>query len=329
VIWDTYNPHPDLANLPPEIVFVGRGNQNPESFNARYPVTAALQEIVFMFPGTIAAQSNSPYSFEALVTTSAMCGALHYDDYVQRSFFGIQVVNPGSARRRTAVTYPLAAHVHGGTVTAEGSAETREKVNVIVVADLDFISSQFFEIRKRGIEGLSFDNITFFLNCIDMLVGDDSFIALRSRRVKHRTLETLEARTREFVERRATEEDDAGRDAQRALMQAQGRLDKKVREVRVRKDLDDQTKEIMARNLQEVESRRFEAEKATIDAEKNSKIQRSKENMETQIRGIQGGIKLLAGLAPPVPIFIVGILVFLRRRKREREGAAAARRLRG
>jgi ABC-2 type transport system permease protein len=329
VIWDTYNPHPDLANLPPEIVFVGRGNKNPESFEARYPATAALQEVVFMFPGTIGRTPDSPYSFEPLVNTSTMCGALPYEQYVQRSFFGVQMVNPRAIRRPTTHTFPIAAHVHGGKAATEGSAGTQGKVNVIVVSDLDFISNQFFEIRKRGIEGLNFDNVTFFLNCIDMLVGDDSFIALRSRRVKHRTLETLEARTREFVERRAMEQQEAELDAQRALAQAQARLDQKVREVRTRNDLDDQTKEIMARNLQEVESRRFEAQKATIDAEMDSKIERSKENTETQIRGIQGGIKMLAGLAPPVPIFIVGILVFLRRRKREREGAAAARRLRG
>lgn len=328
VIWDSYNPHPDLANLPPEVVFVGRGNNNPASFNVSYPATSDLQEVVFMFPGTIDPAANSKYSFEPLLKTGTMSGALHYEDFVQKSFFGTQVVNPRQARRPTAADYTLAAYVHGEP-PADTTAAGGRNVKLIMVADLDFVSEQFFEIRKRGIEGFNFDNVTFVLNCIDMLVGDDSFIALRNRRVKHRTLETVENKTAEYVERRAADEHQAVLEAQRALLQAQGRLDQKVREMRARADLDEQAKEIMARNLQEVESRRFEAVKATIDAERDAKLQRSKENTEGEIRKIQNGIKLLAGLAPPVPIFIVGIFVFLRRKKREKEGAAAARRLRG
>ncbi len=329
VIWDPYNPHPDLANLPPEIVFVGRGNNNPESFNPRYPATAGLQEVVFMFPGTIGEAPGSPYSFDALVRTGTMSGALYYEQYVQKSFFGTQLVNPRVPRRPSANDFPLAAYIHGGSAGADSLTSIGKKVDVIMIADLDFVSNQFFEIRKRGIEGFNFDNVTFIMNCIDMLVGDDSFITLRNRRVKHRTLETVEAKTREYVERSGAEEHEAELEAQRALAEAQGRLDQKVREVRGRADLDDQAKEIMARNLQEVESRRFEAMKTTIEAEKDAKLQRSKEKMESQVRNIQNGIKLLAGLAPPVPIFVVGIVVFLRRRKREKEGAAAARRLRG
>jgi ABC-2 type transport system permease protein len=329
VIWDAYNPHPDLASLPPEIVFVGRGNRNPESFNPRYAATAGLQEVVFMFPGTLDPTANSSYSFEPLVRTGTMSGALHYDQLVQKSFFGPQIVTPRDRRQQTTVDYPIAAYVRGKPIAATNPGGSNKNVEVIAIMDLDFISNQFFEIRKRGVEGLNFDNVTFFLNCIDMLVGDDSFITLRSRRVKHRTLETVEAKTREYVERRSAEERDAGMEAQRALMQAQESLDEKVREVRKRTDLDEQTKEIMARNLQEVESRRLEAMKASIAGEKDAKVQRSKENMEGQIRTIQSGIKLLAGLAPPVPILVVGVVVFLRRRKREKEGAAAARRLRG
>ena len=69
--------------------------------------------------------------------------------------------------------------------------------------------------------------------------------------------------------------------------------------------------------------------KTNINAERDAKIQRSRESMESEIRSIQSNIKTLAGLLPPIPVFGMGIIIFMRRRRREKEGAAAARRLKG
>ena len=90
----------------------------------------------------------------------------------------------------------------GEDTTGEDTAGTGENapVNLVVVADVDFASQQFFDIRRMGAGGLRFDNVTFFLNLMDVLVEDESFIALRSKRVRYRTLETVERQTLAYTE---------------------------------------------------------------------------------------------------------------------------------
>ena len=206
--------------------------------------------------------------------------------------------------------------------------EEAGSIDVIVVADLDFISEQFFQIREQAPGGLNFDNVTFFLNAMDTLLGEDAFIDLRSRRARHRTLERVEAQTAEFIAQRTADEQQAEEDAEQALTEAQQRLNDRVAELQGRADIDAQTRQIMVRNLEEVENRRLEVLSANIETEKDTRIQASRENMEAQIRRIQTSIKTFAILLPPVPVVALGIAIFIRRNRREREGAAAAHRLR-
>ncbi len=334
ITWDSYNPHPDLAHLPPEVVFLGRGNQNPEVFNQSHIASAHLEQVVLLYPGQVESGARAGLTYRPLLETGEFSGRFPYFQMVQRSFLGASL-NRNLPHRPEGVVYTVAAEVTEAPAekpaeAAEGEADAPAKpgLRAIFIADVDFISEQFFEIRRLGPGNLNFDNVTFFLNAMDSLVGDESFVALRNRRVRHRTLARVEAQTQSFIEQRTADEQVAEQEAQDALAAAQRRLDEKVAEVQNRDDLDAQTKQIMARNLQEVENRRFEVAKANIETAKEAKVRASEERMETQIRRIQSGIRTLAVVLPPIPVFLLGVYIFIRREKREREGARAARRLR-
>ncbi len=324
IVWDAYNPHPDLAQIQPEIVFIGYGNNNPRAFNKDNDVTAGLQEAVMLYPGYLNS-ANPSLTFEPLLQTGEVSGKIPYGRIVKRNFFGVQV-NRNLRRIPDNNVYTLAAAV-SGKLEAEDSTKN-DKVNMIVIADVDFISRQFFDLRRTGFGNYNFDNVNLFLNSMDKLAGDESFIRLRNRRVKHRTLTSVESKMQEYIKIRSRKEQEAEMQAQMELQKAQNRLNKKVAEVRGRTDLDERTKQIMAANLQEVENKRFEALKKNIEEKKEAQLMKIKEDLESQIKAIQNGIKLFAVIVPPIPVLILGIWIFIKRRKREKEGAIAARRLR-
>lgn len=314
VAWDSYRPHPELSQMPPEIVFIGPGSGNKEAFNGRDITTAGLQELVMLYPGYLEVADPSQYQFEPLIRTGKLSGTVSYFQLVQPSEQG-PFLNVGLQHQPEPQEYVLAARVK----------QKNGPLDTIVLGDLDFISDQFFQMRAAG-PAADFDNITFFLNAIDVLAKDDAFIALRKRRLKHRTLERVEAQTRTFVERRTKEEQEAEKEATSALDEARNRLKKMVEDVDKRTDLDAQAKQIMARNLAETENRRLEVLQTNIELSKQSKIQASRENMEAEVRGIQSAIRTTAVMLPPVPVLCIGILIFLRRYRREREGTALVRR---
>jgi ABC-2 type transport system permease protein len=308
IAWDNYNPHPQLKTLPKEVVFVNKG------FNQADPITAGLQEVVLLYPGVLKSQGGAP--FVPLLKTSGDSGLVRWDQVVERSMFGV-AINPDAPHNPDEGNHVLAARIQG-----KGGAGA---LNAIVVADADLMSEQFFELRRHGVENLNFDNVTFLLNCVDRLAGDPSFIALRKRRPKQRTLEAVEARTRTYEAQRLHESEQAEVLADQRLKEAQARLDRSVREVEQRGDLDEQTKEVMIANLKSAENRRLDVARANITDEKQRQIEDSRAEMENSIRGIQSTIKLMAVALPPIPAFIVFLIVSVRRLRRERMGVPVDR----
>ena len=249
---------------------------------------------------------------------------------------GISGINPRRRHFPTDVSYTLAARIKG-TAPAEPDSRregrrprrTRRRrtrkpatIKVIAIADLDMISEQFFELRRRKIENLDFDNVTFVLNCVDVLAGDDSFVALRKKRPKHRTLDGDRGPDQGVHRRASSSRPRRPRTPPRSkLDEAQKAFDKQVDQVKSRTDLDERTKEIMLANLQEVAQRRLDVEKQKIEDEKLNQIREGKADSEQKTRAIENRVRFLAAAIPPLPPLILGLLVFVTRLRRENLGA--------
>jgi ABC-2 type transport system permease protein len=324
IAWDVFNPHPGMADLPQEAVFVSAANGNPNAFSRASPITARLQEVMFLYPGYLTPVRNADFKVEPLVETGTTSGSSSFFDLVVPTNRGM-MINANASREPDHRRYVIAEHIRSRQpiIRAQGA----RPVNIVAVADLDFISDYFFDVRASAPADVNVDNVSFFLNAIDVLAGDDSMLSLRSRRARHRTLERLEAQTRTFVERRTAEEQQAEKEAREALDVARGRLKGRIDELNGRSDLDVQSKQIMVRNLEEVENRQLRVLETSISQAKDAKISASRENMETAVQNIRTRIKALAVLLPPVPVFIAGLAVFVRRLRRERESARAIQRL--
>ena len=109
IVWNPYNPHPQLADLPPEIVFIGQRQRcrATPSTPSRSPVSG-LQEIVTLFPGLLRPRSggSGPEFIPLASHQQRRAEPLSWTDVAQQGFMGIIGINPrrASLRQRTSAT---------------------------------------------------------------------------------------------------------------------------------------------------------------------------------------------------------------------------------
>ncbi len=310
IVWDTYNPHPQLS-FEPELVFIGAGSGSIQPFNPEEIITSGLQEIVGIFSGHVEDAGDPGVRFIPLLRSSKVSGVNNLREAFASDFFGGRQLNPRRSFRPDNREKALACRVTGKPEGSENS------VNAIFIADLDMIGSQFFNIRRQGVEQFQFDNVTFLLNCVDDLAGDTSFIDLRKRRPEHRTLTRIKEREEEFKSKWLNEKEGAEVKASTKLAEAKARLDARVKEVQSNQELDETSKAIRIKSIQDVEQRRLEVQEAAIEDEKSQAIEfalSERYKSEDQIRDFYRiGVLILC----PIPGLFVGFFTVIRRRRKQ------------
>ncbi len=346
VVWQDYNPHPKLE-LPSEFVFIdaelGEADGGASrSFNQANPITSGLQEVLFPFPGALSKDEKTNLEWTPLVTTGTRSGTIEVEQVLG---------NRGDMRQLRIFEKPgsqamvLAAAVdrelpgtRSANVSEKGPSEgDTTLVRAIVVADIDLMGPQIFGLRNRPDEvfGLNFDNVTFVLNVLDTLSGDDRFLEIRKRKPKHRTLERIEdtvADAREMADKQRqdyiTEFDKAEQSANAEMQKEVGEFEKKIEDMESSGSTDRQAAMQAVQQLasrQRLAQRRLDTKLEQLKRKRDVEIEQVERSLEATIRREQDWQKWLAVMLPPIPPLVVAFFVFFRRRAQEREGVAKSR----
>ncbi|RLS34461.1 MAG: ABC transporter permease [Planctomycetota bacterium] len=332
VVWQDYNPHPKLK-LPHEFVFIDNGLENAageaSAFSQSSAVTAGLQEVLFPFPGGLSKDDTADVSWTPLVQTSTRSGTIEVEQVMSnRGDMGqLQIFEKQGKQAMT-----LAVSVE--RKAAEGETAP---LKAVVVADIDLLDGRIFGLRNRPDEvfGLDFDNVTFTLNILDSLAGDDRFLDIRKRKPKHRTLERIEATVAKSREQADAERqnyieqfDQAEREANTNLQNQVGEFEKTMKEMESAGDADPQAAMQAMQQLasrQKLAQRRLDTKIEQLKRKRDVEVEAVERQLGAKVRQEQDRQKWLAVLLPPIPPLVVAFLVFFRRRAQEREGVAKTR----
>lgn len=322
VLADVYNPYPEYNDMfAPEMVIVGPNSGARAPFHPSDPAVSGLQELLSFFGGAIESAENSRVTFTPLVTSSPKSGSLTFRELFPNPRFG----GPDPYR----VYRPAPEQVVAARVKGQAEGEGAAPFEAIFVADIDLISRTFFSLRRAAgtrAPDFKFDNIPFILNCVDTLVGDESFVALRKRRATHRTLEVIEREDVRFQSEWSDKKAEAEKEADAAIEAAQARLDEAVKAVREDASLDATSREIRIRSIEDAENRRLEVARARIEGDKERRIRDARADRTQAQRALRRSWQWVGYLISPLLAIICGLTVLGLRMQRERAGVPATRR---
>ena len=225
---------------------------------------------------------------------------------------------------------------------AEEKKPTAKPIKAVFVADTDCMNGFFIAVRNRPeqFEEINFrlQNVTFVLNVIDVLAGEESYPEVRRHEPQHSTLRLLEERSEEArgveAENRRTFQksfDDAIQEAEAENTKNIQRFEERVKNLQKEGAIDKSKFAELQEAMTQMEierqrlQRRLAVKREQLERTRDQQIQQSKRDADLQILNIQNTYKMLAIFLPPIPPLLVGIGVFVSRRLREREGIPKSR----
>jgi ABC-2 type transport system permease protein len=216
---------------------------------------------------------------------------------------------------------------------AEKAAEPKpadQEINVVLVSDIDCLYSAFFAVRARGEDeeefvNFDFDNVTFVLNSLDALAGDDRFVEIRKRRPKHRTLSKLTDATADARDKADTARANFNADFDKAKAEAQKKFDEEIAKLKKRQGLNMQQALTEIAIAQQEGERRLETKNAQLSQKRDRELKQIERDLALDVRQVQDRYKMWAILLPPILPLVLGLYVFFNRRASERQGVSKTR----
>jgi ABC-2 type transport system permease protein len=209
----------------------------------------------------------------------------------------------------------------------------KTKIDVVLTSNIDMISDQFFQLRDNanpapGID-FNFDNVTYVLNVLDVLAGDErGFVSIRNRRPRHRTLSSIDkltakAKKEAIKTREALQEefDEAQKEQQKSLDESMQKLREKMQK---KKLSDAQIMRDVATSLRAGQDR-MQKTIEVLSEKHEAEVQKTETALAESIRQTQFSYKMWAVILPPIlPLLLAAVIFFIRRTK-ESEGVSRSR----
>jgi ABC-2 type transport system permease protein len=375
IVWQEYNPYPQLgfSYMGPEFVYVCNKVPSPngeaavDGFSTTDPAVSGLEEVLYPFPGGIKRVTGTGLDFEKLcVTNGAISGAYPFNKFMENRgdlnklkqdrgpvsgekiiAARIQGKNKQNEPQKMADDKSAddksaeAAKSEDKSKDAAADKKQRDGMHVVYVSDIDCLSDEFVSIRQRRDERLPFrfDNVTFVLNVLDSLAGDERFIPIRSRKLHYSTLQLVEQETQRIREDEKARNEQFNTEFEEALKKAKELSEKQYKEFEERQKaiqekqdrgeaitLEDYTG--ITTQLEEQRKKaqeELEKESRRLQAKREKDVEKTRRDFQQSIQRIQNEFKAWAVVLPVLPPLLVGLVVFARRRLREREGVSRDR----
>jgi ABC-2 type transport system permease protein len=342
------NPYPrdPFLNLPEQIVVRGQSQ-----INETHPATRNIDELCFQYTGYLRKDLKSALEFDFLVETGRagrVPQLLFWETAARLGLFSSQAEAELQNRRGAPDSnYYLAAHILGRDAKQaliEKKPAAKSNTNVVYICDVDVLADHFVDLRDYPFQnGIAYNiqNVSFVLNLVDWMLGEEVYLSLRNRRIRHMTLQVVEKTTETAMQTVYNETQQLAKDRITAEAEIQSRMNAEIEPLRneikslqSKRDkgepIDSVALDAKTRLLQSIQMQQQQRLAQKREEFENSRVEKLRSiqlDADNEIQQIQKKFKLYAVFVPPIPPLLVGLIVFVRRRLREREGISKARRL--